>query len=110
SVEIVPAPVNAIPRLAARVKLAVVRSVPPPKVSLPAVGAPGEAPKPASAAMAIVPTLIVVTPVQVLAALSVTVPEPPLVRPPAPLMTRLMVTAVAALLTGTVRAAAIVRP
>src|SRR6266571_432696 len=106
SVEIVPAPVKAIPRLAARVKVAVVRSVPPPKTIFPGLAAPGALPRPASAAIATAPALMVVTPEYVLAALKTTVPAPLLVNPPAPLMTPLIVSVVPALLTVTVRVAA----
>ena len=74
-----------MPRFVASVKLAVVSSVPPPKVSRPGVGTAGAVPRPASAAMAIVPALIVVTPVYVFVPDRVSVPVPVLVSATVPL-------------------------
>ena len=56
-------PVIAMPRLAASVNEAVVWSVPPPKVSWPAVGALGTVPRTPSDAIARVPALMRVNPV-----------------------------------------------
>jgi hypothetical protein len=74
--EIVPAAVNAIPRLLFNVKVAVVANVPPPvlNVILPGVADPGAAPKLASAEILNVPPpLIVVVPLYVFVPLNVKV-------------------------------------
>jgi hypothetical protein len=66
-----------IPRLVSSIEnVAVVCRVPPFKVSWSAVGEPGFAPRPVSAAIESMPPLIVVLPVYVLTPLKVAVPEP----------------------------------
>jgi len=75
----VPAPVRAMPRSGSRVIVAVVLRVPPLKTSWPGVGTAGGVPRPLSAAMTIVPALIVVAPVYVLTPDRVRVPVPDLV-------------------------------
>ena len=80
----VPAPVSATPRLALRVIVALAISVPPLKVSWPGVALPGAVPRAESAAIEIVPPLIVVLPVNVLMPDRVSVPVPVLTRVTAP--------------------------
>ena len=59
----VPPPVpSAIPRLALSVNEAVASSVPPANTSCPAVAAPGAVPRRVSLSIAILPALMVVTP------------------------------------------------
>ena len=65
--DIVPVPVKAMPRFELMVVEAVTSSVPPPKVSWPAVGEPGAVPRSLSAPMLSVPAVTVVAPVKVLA-------------------------------------------
>ncbi len=65
---------TAMPRLLARVKLAVTSSVPPFKTMLPDFGTPGSSPRLVSFETDSVPPLIVVTPMYVLAPESVTTP------------------------------------
>ena len=58
----VPLAVRAMPRLALSVKVAVVARVAVPIVSAPGVGPAGAVPRPVSAAIEMVPALIVVVP------------------------------------------------
>src|SRR5262245_16563925 len=81
---------TAIPRLALKVRLAVLRSVPPSTTSRLGVGAPGAAPRLFAALMLSTPPLIVVGPVNVLAPPSTRTPPPVLVSPkPVPEITPL---------------------
>ena len=73
-----------MPRLALSVNAVVNNTVPPFNATLPAVAEPGDAPRLESPSMESVPPLILVPPVNVLAAVSTKVPSPALVNPAVP--------------------------